>query len=85
MRDIFAEHVRILESTQCYRVTGRVLEVTGLTVIAEGFPQPVGSMASIERPGKSPPVVRARPARMVGSVAERIPETNEEPRCRKAP
>jgi flagellum-specific ATP synthase len=66
MRDIFAEHARILESTQCYRVTGRVLEVTGLTMIAEGFPRPVGSMASIERACGQP-----IPAQVVGLRGDR--------------
>jgi flagellum-specific ATP synthase len=54
MRDPFEQYAQIIESAQCYHVTGRVSEVVGLTVVAEGFLQPVGSMASVVRSCGSP-------------------------------
>jgi flagellum-specific ATP synthase len=39
----------ILDQTQAIRVTGRVREITGLTVIAEGLVLPIGHMCRIHR------------------------------------
>lgn len=42
------------ERTDVMRVRGRVLDVTGLTIVAEGFPRPIGSLGVIERKGGLP-------------------------------
>ncbi len=49
MTDVFSEARTLVEQTQTLRVTGRVVEVTGLTVVAEGLPLAVGSMCFIEK------------------------------------
>ena len=48
MADLFAHHRSLLQNTAFTRVTGRVAEVTGLTVVADGLPLPVGSLCNIE-------------------------------------
>jgi flagellum-specific ATP synthase len=55
----------ILDSAAAIRVTGRVREITGLTLIAEGLVLPVGSMCRIER-RQLPPVA----AQVVGARAD---------------
>ncbi len=52
MADLFAGHRELIEQARTIRATGRVVEVTGLTVVAEGLALPVGSLCSIE-PGRS--------------------------------
>lgn len=49
MTDLFASRRRLLERTRCSRVTGRVVSVQGLTVIADGLPVAVGSFCRIAR------------------------------------
>jgi FliI/YscN family ATPase len=49
MTDLFANHRRLIEQGQLWRATGRVVEVTGLTVATEGLPLPVGSLCEIKR------------------------------------
>jgi len=49
MTDLLSGHREIVERAQCYRVTGRIVEVTGLVIVADGLPLPVGSMCRIER------------------------------------
>ncbi len=52
--------------TPLYRVRGRVVEVTGLMVIAEGLPLPVGSMCNLLRRGED-----ALQAQVVGFRGDR--------------
>ncbi len=54
MTELFADHHKLLEAESFAVVTGRVIEVTGLTVIAGGLSLPVGSMCRIERRHGSP-------------------------------
>ena len=49
MTDLFANPRHLIEHAECRRVTGRVVEVTGLTVIAEGLLIPIGFLCEIER------------------------------------
>ena len=49
MPDLFQQQRRLVKQTQSLRVTGRVVEVTGLTVVAEGLAIPVGSLCRIDR------------------------------------
>ncbi len=49
MPELFDNHRRLVEQAETFRVTGRVIEVTGLTVIAKGLLTPVGSLCQIER------------------------------------
>ena len=51
MIDLFAEKRAMAARAQTLRVKGRVLEVTGLTVVADGLPLPVGSLCRIEAAG----------------------------------
>jgi len=46
--DLFANQRALIDHTSFSRVTGRVHEVTGLTIVAEGLPLSVGSMCTIE-------------------------------------
>jgi len=66
MPELFASHRRVMEGASCLRVTGRVAEVTGLTVIAEGLPVPVGALCRIEH-GAGEPVA----AQVVGVQRDR--------------
>lgn len=65
---ILARHTALLERTVLRKVTGRVTEVTGLTVAAADLRVSVGSMCLIE-PARRPPieaqVVGFRPGRAV--------------------
>jgi len=54
MADLFAEPRKILGRTATLQVAGRVVEVTGLTVVAEGLPLPVGSACEITRAHAEP-------------------------------
>jgi len=47
----FPQHGELMETARLIRVCGRVAEVTGLTVAAQGLPMPVGSMCRIEATG----------------------------------
>ena len=49
MVELFAHQTELFDRTSTLRVTGRVVEVTGLTVLAEGLRLPVGSMCEIIR------------------------------------
>ncbi len=49
MPDLFTSQRRLIEEAQTCRATGRVVEVTGLTVVADGLTIPVGSLCEIER------------------------------------
>ena len=54
MPDLFHEQRRLMKRAQTLRVTGRVVEVTGLTVVADGFPLPVGTLCDIQRNADEP-------------------------------
>ncbi len=49
MVELFAHQAELYDRTSTLRVTGRVVEVTGLTVLADGLRLPVGSMCEITR------------------------------------
>lgn len=49
MIDLFADHRALIDSASLVRVTGRVVELTGMTVVAGGLPLPVGSICRIRR------------------------------------
>lgn len=49
MTDLFTHHADLFDRTSTLRVTGRVVDVTGLTVLAEGLRLPVGAMCEIHR------------------------------------
>ncbi|MCH9002578.1 MAG: hypothetical protein IIC02_08390, partial [Planctomycetes bacterium] len=48
MSDMFSSQQLLLEHAAFSRVSGRVCEVTGLTVVAEGLPLPVGALCRID-------------------------------------
>ncbi len=50
MTELFADAQRLVDRAQFLRSTGRVAQVSGLTVRADGLMVPVGSMCVIERP-----------------------------------
>lgn len=54
MADLFDSQRRLLDVTTLSRVTGRVAEVTGLTIVAEGLAVPVGSLCVITRRSAAP-------------------------------
>ncbi|MFQ5589954.1 MAG: FliI/YscN family ATPase [Phycisphaerae bacterium] len=49
MIDLFAKPRQLIEQAECRRITGRVCEVTGLSVVADGLPLPVGFICEIVR------------------------------------
>ena len=49
MAELFDNHRRLIDQVTTCRTTGRVVEVTGLTVMAEGFCVAVGSLGMIQR------------------------------------
>jgi len=54
MADLFANQRRLVEQARICRTTGRVVEVTGLTVVAAGLALPVGSLCEIKRGADEP-------------------------------
>ena len=54
MVDLFAHHRSLIETVDFSRVSGRIAAVTGLTVVAEGLPLPVGALCRIEPGGAEP-------------------------------
>ena len=54
MADMFAGQAALIEHANTLRVSGRVAEVTGLSVVAEGLRIPVGSMCEIRRSAAEP-------------------------------
>jgi len=66
MPELFDSQRRLIESTSLCRATGRVLEVTGLTVVAEGLSIPVGMLCRIERRSAEPVA-----AQVVGASGDR--------------
>ncbi|HEY3244201.1 MAG TPA: FliI/YscN family ATPase [Phycisphaerae bacterium] len=53
--NVLARQLALIDSAQTIRVTGRVRDIVGLTVVAEGLPLPVGAMCLI-RPRATAPV-----------------------------
>lgn len=49
MSSLLAEQLQTVQRTAFHRVSGVVVEVTGLTVVAEGLPLAVGSMCMVQR------------------------------------
>ncbi len=66
MPELFEHHRRLVERAEFRRVCGRVAEVSGFSVTADGLPAPVGAMCRIERAGSRP-----LPAQIVGVAGER--------------
>ncbi|MGB2987053.1 MAG: FliI/YscN family ATPase [Phycisphaerae bacterium] len=54
MPDLFVSERCLMEQAQTIRTTGRVVEVSGLTVVAEGLALPVGSLCRVERRSADP-------------------------------
>ena len=54
MSDPFTKPRRLMEQAEYRRIMGRVAEVTGLTVVADGLPVPVGFLCEIERTHAEP-------------------------------
>lgn len=48
MERLFHHHRALIDSAQPLRITGSIAEITGLTVIANGFKLPLGSMCAID-------------------------------------
>ena len=48
---LFDRQMELAERALPMRVTGRVAEVTGLTVVADGLPVPLGAMCEIDARG----------------------------------
>lgn len=48
---LFDRQLELVQRAQPIRVTGRVVEVTGLTVVANGLPVPLGAMCAISARG----------------------------------
>jgi flagellum-specific ATP synthase len=66
MTEMFATHRRLIDSTSALRVSGRVVEITGLSVIAEGLLLPIGSVCRIDRTHDAPV-----PAQVVSAQGDR--------------
>jgi len=64
--DIFAEPTRRIARARTVRVSGRIVDVTGLTIATEGLPLPIGSMCVIEPRSGTPSL-----AQVVGLREER--------------
>jgi len=75
MINVLHSAARVVGGVDPIRVTGRVCEVTGLTVVAEGLPLPIGALCEIELRGRLP-----IPAQVVGARGDRaVLMTLEEP------
>ena len=67
MTKLFANHESLIQHSQMCRVTGRVVEVSGLNVMAEGLTIPVGSLCLVKRRGGTPV-----PAQVVSASMDRV-------------
>lgn len=54
MVELFSEQLNVVNSATTLQVTGRVVDVTGLTVVADGLPIPIGSLCEIDRRTNDP-------------------------------
>jgi len=66
MVELLSNTMRMIDGVDPVQVTGRVAEITGLTVIAEGLPLPVGALCVI-RPRGGAPIA----AQVVGARGDR--------------
>lgn len=66
MCDPFRHHRELVDRAQLTRATGRVADVTGLTVVADGLSLPIGSLCAIERASADPVA-----AQVVGARGDR--------------
>jgi FliI/YscN family ATPase len=71
MAELFAHQAELFDRTSTLRVTGRVVEVTGLTILADGLRLPVGAMCEIARNHEAP--VAAQIVGVRGSRAVLMP------------
>ena len=62
MVELFADVEPVVRETQTLRVSGRIKEVAGLTLAAEGMRLPVGSLCEIQRSARG-----SVPAQVVGA------------------
>lgn len=60
---LFANHRTIVDQASLCRATGRVVEVTGLTVLAKGLSIPIGSLCCVQRFAAEPIVAQVVGAR----------------------
>lgn len=67
MFELFAAQNELVSTAEFHRVSGRVVDVTGLTIRAEGVSAAVGAMCRIERSGGTP-----IDAQIVGIAAGRV-------------
>ncbi len=67
MTELFAQHERLIATTQTCRVTGRIIEASGLNLVAEGITLPVGSICTIARHAGRP-----IPAQIVTAGVDRV-------------
>lgn len=67
MVDLFTTAKQLIDSGRFVRTVGRVREVTGLTVVADGLALSIGSMCQIERSQHAP-----IPAQVVGIENDRV-------------
>ncbi|MBI1825604.1 MAG: FliI/YscN family ATPase [Planctomycetes bacterium] len=75
MDDFFGQQIAIVDAAGTCRVSGRVVEVTGMTVVVEGMPSEVGGLCVIE-PRAGEPIH----AQVVGARGDRaILMTLQEP------
>lgn len=68
MINVLRSAARLVDGVEPMRVTGRVCEITGLTVVAEGLPLPIGALCQIQlryRPAITAQVVGAHGDRSV--------------------
>ena len=67
MTELFAQHERLVATTQTCRVTGRIIEAAGLNLVAEGLTLPVGSICTVARHAGRP-----IPAQIVTAGVDRV-------------
>lgn len=66
MPELFSNHRRLIDRALLCRVTGRIREVTGLMLVADGLSVPVGTLCRIERRNAEPIA-----AQVVGASGDR--------------
>ena len=67
MVDLFSDHRAVLDEAQTCRVCGQVVEVSGLTIVADGLTLSVGSLCQIQRRTGAPIA-----AQVVGVKGDRV-------------
>lgn len=66
MVELFQQQRAMLDETSGVRLSGRITEVMGLTLVAEGLPLPVGSLCMVQPRGRE-----SIPAQVVGARGDR--------------